>query len=124
MIHGHQLGKMNGSIIAKMISKFSRKGIDIDFMICGHLHEACITDFWSRSSSLVGANAYSENALNLSSRASQNIYVMTNEGRHDIRIDLQDSDFEGYDIDLELASYNAKSLSKTQKKQTIFEIII
>lgn len=124
MIHGHQLGKMNGSIIAKMISKFSRKGIDIDFMICGHLHEACITDFWSRSSSLVGANAYSENALNLSSRASQNIYVMTNEGRHDIRIDLQDSDFEGYSIDLELASYNAKSLSKTKRKQTIFEIII
>ena len=124
MMHGHQLGKMDSTRIAKVISKFSRKNIEIDFMICGHLHEACISDFWARSSSLVGANAYSENALNLSSRASQNIYILTEDGRHDIRIDLQDSDFEGYDISLELASYNAKSVSKTRQKQTIFEIII
>ena len=124
MMHGHQLGKMDSTRIAKVISKFSRKNIDINFMICGHLHEACISDFWARSSSLVGANAYSENALNLSSRASQNIYILTEDGRHDIRIDLQDSDFEGYDISLELASYNAKSVSKTRQKQTIFEIII
>ena len=59
-----------------------------------------------------------------SSRASQNIYILTEDGRHDIRIDLQDSDFKGYDISLELASYNAKSVSKTRQKQTIFEIII
>jgi predicted phosphodiesterase len=124
MMHGHQLGKMDSTRIAKVISKFSRKGVEIDFMICGHLHETCITDFWARSSSLVGANAYSENSLNLSSRASQNIYIFSEDGRHDIRIDLQDSDFEGYDIDLQLASYNAKSLSKTKQKQTIFEIII
>jgi predicted phosphodiesterase len=124
MMHGHQLGKMDSTRIAKVISKFSRKNIEINFLICGHLHEACISDFWARSSSLVGANAYSENALNLSSRASQNIYILTEDGRHDIRIDLQDSDFEGYDISLELASYNAKSLSKTRQKQTIFEIII
>tara|TARA_R100001509_G_scaffold162155_2_gene133073 strand:+ start:1458 stop:2681 length:1224 start_codon:yes stop_codon:yes gene_type:complete len=124
MMHGHQLGKMDSTRIAKVISKFSRKNIDINFLICGHLHEACISDFWARSSSLVGANAYSENALNLSSRASQNIYILTEDGRHDIRIDLQDSEFEGYDISLELASYNAKSVSKTRQKQTIFEIII
>ena len=124
MMHGHQLGKMDSTRIAKVISKFSRKGVEIDFMICGHLHETCITDFWARSSSLVGANAYSENSLNLSSRASQNIYIFSEDGRHDIRIDLQDSHFEGYDIDLQLASYNAKSLSKTRQKQTIFEIII
>ena len=124
MMHGHQLGKMDSTRIAKVISKFSRKNIDINFLICGHLHEACISDFWARSSSLVGANAYSENALNLSSKASQNIYILTEDGRHDIRIDLQDSEFEGYDISLELASYNAKSVSKTRQKQTIFEIII
>ena len=83
-----------------------------------------ITDTLARSSSLVGANAYSENALNLYSRAAQNIYIMLEDGRHDIRIDLQNSSFEGYDIDLQLASYNAKSLQKTYKKETIFKIIV
>ena len=39
--------------------------------------------------------------------------------------DLQETEgFKGYDIDLELASYNAKSLKKTQQKETIFKIII
>ena len=94
-------------------------------MMCGHLHETMITDLFARSSSLVGANAYSENALNLSSRAAQNIYVMLKEGRQDIRIDLQDTKgFKGYDIDKELMAYNTKSAEKSKPKNTIFKIII
>ena len=50
---------------------------------------------------------------------------MLDDGRQDIRIDLQETEgFEGYPIDLELASYNAKSLKKTHKKETVFKIII
>ena len=124
LIHGHQLGKMDSNQVGKVISKYARKGTNIDFIICGHLHETMITDTLPRSSSLVGANAYTENALNLYSRAAQNIYIMLEDGRHDIRIDLQNSSFEGYDIDLQLASYNAKSLQKTYKKETIFKIIV
>ena len=125
LIHGHQLGKMNTSKISSVVAKYSRKGVKIDFMICGHLHETMITDMFARSSSLVGANAYSENALNLSSRAAQNIYIMTEDGRHDVRIDLQNVDkFKGYDIKEELCAYNAKSAKKMHKKQTIFKIII
>ena len=125
LIHGHQLGKMNTSKISSVAAKYSRKGVKIDFMICGHLHETMITDMFARSSSLVGANAYSENALNLSSRAAQNIYIMTEDGRHDVRIDLQNVDkFKGYDIKEELCAYNAKSAKKMHKKQTIFKIII
>ena len=125
LIHGHQLGKMNTSKISSVVAKYSRKGVKIDFMICGHLHETMITDMFARSSSLVGANAYSENALNLSSRAAQNIYIMTEDGRHDVRIDLQNVDkFKGYDIKEELCAYNAKSAKKIHKKQTIFKIII
>jgi len=124
LIHGHQLGKMDSNQVGKVISKYARKGTTIDFIICGHLHETMITDTLARSSSLVGANAYSENALNLYSRAAQNIYVMMDDGRHDIRIDLQHSNFKGYPIDLELASYNAKSLEKTYKKETVFKIIV
>jgi hypothetical protein len=115
---------MDSSKIAKLISKYSRKNINIDFMICGHLHECLISDYWARSSSLVGANSYSDVALNLSSKASQNIYILTQNGRHDVRIDLQESDFEGYNIDKELFAYNAKSNQKSRQNKTIFEIVI
>ena len=125
LIHGHQLGKMQSDKIAKVMSKYARNGIILDFLICGHLHETKITDLFARSSSLVGANAYSENALLLSSRAAQNIYIMKNKERHDIRIDLQHTNgFNGYPINKELSSYNAKSLDKTHRKQTVFKIVI
>ena len=125
LIHGHQLGNMQNDKIAKVMSKYARNGVMLDFIICGHLHETKITDMFARSSSLVGANAYSENALLLSSRAAQNIYIMKDKERHDIRIDLQHTKgFNGYSINKELSSYNAKSLDKTLKKQTIFKIVI
>jgi len=125
LIHGHQLGNMQNDKIAKVVSKYARNGIILDFMMCGHLHETKITDMFARSSSLVGANAYSENALLLSSRAAQNIYIMKDNERHDIRIDLQHTKgFNGYAINKELSAYNAKSLDKTHKKQTVFKIVI
>ena len=125
LIHGHQLGNMQNDKIAKLMSKYARNGVMLDFIICGHLHETKITDMFARSSSLVGANSYSENALLLSSRAAQNIYIMKEKERHDIRIDLQHTKgFNGYPINKELSSYNAKSLDKSLKKQTIFKIVI
>ena len=125
VIHAHQLGRMDSNQVGKVISKYSAKGVIIDFIICGHLHETMIRDNIARSASLVGGNAYSDNALNLSGTAAQNIYCFTNDGRHDIRIDLQGTDqWEGYDIKEELFAYNAKSAQKTHKKETIFKIII
>ena len=125
VIHGHQLGRMTSNEVGKVVSKYAHKGIIIDFIICGHLHETMIRDSIARSASLVGSNAYSEKALNLSGKASQNIYIFTNDGRQDVRIDLQETEgWDGYNIDEELFSYNTKSLSKTYKKDTIFKIII
>ena len=125
VIHGHQLGKMDTNQVGKVISKYSAKGVIIDFIICGHLHETMIRDNIARSASLVGSNAYSENALNLSGTAAQNIYCFTDDGRHDVRIDLQETKgWDGYNIKEELFSYNAKSAQKTHKKETIFKIII
>jgi hypothetical protein len=50
---------------------------------------------------------------------------MKDKERHDIRIDLQHTKgFNGYPINKELSSYNAKSLDKTLKKQTVFKIVI
>lgn len=90
------------------------------------MHECKISDYYARGSSLVGANAYSENALNLSSRASQNIYVLfEDKSRIDIRIDLQNTDIKNhYKIDNELAEYNAKSEQKSKLKAKILEIVI
>lgn len=125
VIHGHQLGKMTSNDVGKVVSKYAHKGIIIDFIICGHLHETMIRDSIARSASLVGSNAYSDKALNLSGKAAQNIYIFSNDGRQDVRIDLQETDgWDGYNIDEELFSYNTKSLQKTYKKDTIFKIII
>ena len=125
VVHGHQLGRMQSNEVGKIISKYSAKGVIIDFIICGHLHETMIRDNIARSASLVGSNAYSENALNLSGTAAQNIYCFTDDGRHDVRIDLQETKgWDGYNIKEELFAYNAKSAQKTHKKETIFKIII
>jgi len=125
VIHGHQLGRMTSNDTGKVIAKYSARGVIIDLIICGHLHETMIRDNICRSASLVGSNAYSENALNLSGTAAQNIYCFTDDGRHDVRIDLQETKgWDGYNIKEELFAYNAKSAQKTHKKETIFKIII
>lgn len=74
---------------------------------------------------MVGANDYSEKALNLNGRASQNCYIFYSSGNRDgIKVDLQNVDSEGYDIDISLEAYNAKSHGKSKKKKTIFEVVV
>ena len=83
-----------------------------------------IRDNIARSASLVGSNAYSENALNLSGTAAQNIYCFTDDGRHDVRIDLQETDgWDGYDIKEELFAYNAKSAQKLIKRKQYLRLL-
>ena len=74
---------------------------------------------------MVGANDYSEKALNLSGRASQNCYVFYDNGNRDgIKIDLQNTISDGYNIDNSLASYNAKSANKLNQGETVFRIVV
>ena len=126
MLHGH--GALKGGIekaINQIIGRYSVKGINIDFVIFGHVHSARVGDNYGRSSSMVGANDYSEKALNLIGRASQNCYVFYNNGNRDgIKIDLQNVNCEGYIIDKELEAYNAKSAHKTNKSETIIKIVV
>ena len=112
--------------IAKLVRLYSDKGINLRFVIFGHIHEACIADMYSRSSSLVGGNSYSENGLMLTSRASQNIHIQYDNGEIDsIKVDLQDvENIVGYPIQEELEAYNAKSASKIKESETIIKIII
>jgi len=127
MLHGHQKGygvnPQNG--VDKSISKYSSRGTRIDFTIFGHIHQALISETYARSGSLVGANAYSDNSLQLTSRASQNIHIVSKDGIDSYKIDLQETgDIVGYDIDEHLEAYNAKSEDKCHIGKTIFEIRI
>mgnify|MGYP003150296025 FL=1 len=74
---------------------------------------------------MVGANDYSEKALNLNGRASQNCYIFYDNGNRDgIKVDLQNTQNEGYNIDKSLEAYNAKSHGKVKTKKTIFEVVV
>ena len=126
LVHGHQIGKDISKDLSKLVRKYAQKDIDIDFTIWGHLHEAMVSDLYARSSSMCGSNNYSEDALLLVSRASQNIHVVFSSDRIDsIKIDLQNTnDYIGYDTKDWRDAYNPKSVEKTRKKETILRITI
>jgi len=127
LIHGNQL-KANSveQSIQKIKGKYTSRGIEISFVLYGHLHSARIGDTYARSSSICGANAYSDGALQLESRSSQNIHIFYSNGTRDsIKLDLQNTKgIKGYDINKELEAYNAKSLSKSKKKVNISKVVI
>jgi predicted phosphodiesterase len=126
LIHGHG-AKGTGQInIQAVKGKYLARGIVIDFVISGHYHEAHIADYYARSSSLVGSNHYSEDALNMAGRASQNLYIVHEGGGFDgLKVDLQHTDdIECYDIKEHLITYNTKSASKCHQSQTIFSVVI
>ena len=126
MLHGH--GSLKGKLdttVNQIAGRYSLKGIKIDYVIFGHVHSARVGDNFGRSSSMVGANDYSEKALNLNGRASQNCYIFYDNGNRDgIKVDLQNVKEQGYDIDNSLEAYNAKSSEKRKRKKTIFEVVV
>ncbi len=126
MLHGH--GAISAGVeksINQIIGRYAMKGTQIDYVIFGHVHSARVGDVFGRSSSMVGANDYSEKALNLGGRASQNCYVFYSNGNRDgIKIDLQNVDCKGYNIDKTLEAYNAKSAKKSKKTETIFKVVV
>jgi len=118
--------------IQKMMGKYSAQKIYIDYVLCGHIHSAFLSDIFSRNSSMCGGNAYSNRGLNLTSRASQNIHIIDTENSSisSIKIDLQKitnkSKFKqvGYKIQDELIAYNTKSLDKLTEHKTIYKVSI
>jgi hypothetical protein len=127
LLHGHQTSfknPING--VSKIVRMYADRGVNIRYVIFGHIHEANITDLWARGGSPVGGNAYSEKALVLTSRASQNCYIQFKDGNIDaIKIDLQEYDgYDGYNIHKKLSAYNAKSASKAQEQVEIFKVVI
>jgi predicted phosphodiesterase len=125
LLHGNQQKCSNEKDVQQIIGKWAKRGIAIDFVLFGHIHSCYIGDYFARGASLVGANAYSDDALQLVSAASQNIHIVNNQHWDSIRLDLQDVEgVKGYNIDRSLEAYNAKSADKAKQKHTIIEITI
>ena len=103
LIHGHN-GIANDAAmenkVARLIQKYAAQQIRIDYTLFGHIHCTRISDLYARSASLVGANAYSDKALTFTSRAAQNIYLVSKDSINGMRIDLQEyKKYDAYDFD-------------------------
>jgi predicted phosphodiesterase len=111
LVHGDTIGNSGvDKKVTQLKDKIALKyGVIIDYVIFGHIHESYCSSMFSRSGSLVGANNYSDDALMLSSRASQNIYIFNKNYIEPCVIDVQDPvGVSGYYIDDTLKAYNVK----------------
>lgn len=127
LVHGHQLSTNNmQKSVQELVGKYASKGVIINFVISGHVHSSYISDYFSRGASLVGSNAYSEEALNFVSKASQNLHVFHKKDRIDsFKFDLQNIDLSnGYEIEKDLKCYNPKSVGKVKSNEVVFKIVI
>ena len=128
LVHGH--GGAGGAGLDKRMlalkGRYASRGTQIDYIISGHTHESYISDQFARSASLVGANDYSEKALNLPSRAAQNAYLFYTDGSVDgLKVDLQNVDgVVGYSFRKELEAYNSKSADKLHTNVVIHKIVV
>lgn len=123
LLHGTKIGKDAEQEVAKLVGRYARRGTVVHCVLFGHLHTAFISDLFGRSGSLPGANAYSEEGLNLSSRASQNIYIVDG-GIHAMKIDLQEASGQGYDIEEALAKYAPKAPELLHQPKTIMKVVV
>ena len=126
-LHGH--GSLRGKTqeaVQSIKGRYLARGVAVDYVFWGHIHDAMIGDGYARSSSLVGSNDYGEKSLGLAGRASQNLYLIRPEGGFDgIKVDLQNTDhIEGYCVQSRLEAYNTKSAAKTRQHHTVFEVVV
>lgn len=128
-LHGHQVNATDQRKCQSIVGKYAAKGVNVTHILCGHIHSTVVSDYVSRNSSLVGSNAYSEEALQFSSKAAQNVHLVTKQGLDGVKCDLQNVDgVEGYEIVPQLIAYNAKSADKAHEAmvepQTLVKVII
>lgn len=93
--------------VAELIGKYSIRGINIRYVIFGHIHCQRNSSMFGRSGGIVGGNAFSDKTLNLMSRASQNMYVVSTDGTiHTIGVDLEVYTDDMYDVIDKLNEFN------------------
>ena len=125
LVHGHNGLAVTNRIeneVSKIRAKYISRGIKIDYVICGHIHSAFISDNYARSSGLPGNNGYSDKGLNLTGKSSQNIYVFHPDGVSidGMKICLQDySGYTGYSFRDELDVYIKDNQPRTVTIQSV-----
>lgn len=107
-----------------LFGRYALRGVNLDFMISGHIHCTRITDLSARTSSMAGSNTYNEHALNLIGRASGICYVVKNGERSMQYVDLQEADNDGYEYLKCMEAYNIKSDAKLKTSVPIIQIVI
>lgn len=90
LLHGDKLKNHNDDNINKLKMKiYNTFNVMVDYVIFGHIHSCLITNEYARSGSLVGADNYSFNGLNIANfKASQNIYIVSDRDIKPIMIEL------------------------------------
>lgn len=121
LIHGHTVpNKICQKDIQNIVGKYSQQGVKIDYTLLGHIHSTYISDNFSRNSSLIGSDEYAAEALNYSSRASQNLHIVRNGDIMSMNIDLQD--YDGY-IGFDLSNFDkypmTRSLNQENEKSRV-----
>lgn len=111
LIHGHQLRADDQRAVQSLVGKHTAAGNTVTHILCGHIHSTRIGDLVSRNSSLCGGNAYSGEALNLASKAAQNLHIVEPTRLHGLKVDLQSTaGIEGYPIADSLQTYGINTL--------------
>jgi predicted phosphodiesterase len=122
-IHGHQVGQATQKTMQEISGRYANQGVTIDYILFGHIHASYIGDYHARNASLVGANAYSESGLMFSSKAAQNIHLVSASGIDSMKIDLQDvSAVEGYEFNQEWKEGAASRVVKQNKALVSFRV--
>lgn len=123
-LHGINLLKGGQRDIQSLMGRYSQQGITIHYIVYGHGHSTKVTDLCCQSSSVCGANAYSDHSLGLAGRAAQ-ICMVVFEREISIQYnDLQYYDNDGYETISEMEKYNIKSADKNRQEVTTFKIVI
>jgi len=123
--HGHNLKADNEKAVDSLIRSYSKRHINLDYILLGHIHETLIKNFIIRSGSLAGANKYSE-SKSFSSIASQNIIIVDELSITPIPINLQNTKMitKGYNFPKNLEEYNNMFDKKGNKPTTILKIVV
>jgi len=81
LIHGDTIKGDINKAINYLKLKHMEKGIKIDYVLFGHIHDPLVSCGYARSGALVGADSYSSHKLNIPiSHVSQNIGVVSSRG--------------------------------------------
>lgn len=120
--HGHIFKMLpTEKTIGSILQSYSMQGKKVHSIFMGHFHAASIGDFINISGSLKGGDSWTYNDCGYMTRASQNIYIINNDlSVKGIKIDLQNTNEKGYEIQKELSvfqefinpTYNSKVIIK------------